>query len=201
MENGVINLLFAGVGGQGVLLAGELTARTAIDSGFDAKKSEVHGVAQRGGSVVSHVRFGKKVYSPLCWCGKVDIFLAFEKLEALRWGYYVKKGGKILVNNQKIQPAQFLEKPVSYPENILTFLTNKGYDVYSVDCIEKARELGNVRVFNVILLGFASKFLSMKEDSWIRTLKMNFSEKLYKINEKAFLLGREIYEKRKIKRG
>jgi len=196
MKNNVTNLLFAGVGGQGVLLASELTARTALDLGYDAKKSEVHGVAQRGGSVVSHVRFGEKVYSPLCWSGKVDIFLAFEMLEAIRWGYYVKEGGIIIINDQKIHPAQFLEKPVAYPENSYSFLKSKGFEVFQLDCTTIAREIGNVRVFNVILLGFASGFIGLDVNDWIKTLKNNIPEKFYTINEKAFYKGRELYEKR-----
>ena len=191
-----MNLLFAGVGGQGVLLASEITARAAINSDFDAKKSEVHGVAQRGGAVVSHVRFGKKVYSPLCRCGKVDIFLAFEKLEALRWGYYLKPNGILIINDQKIHPAQFLEKQVPYPENIYQFLENKGFKVFHIDCPERARQLGNVRVSNTILLGFASGFMGLSELSWKKAFKEVIPHKLYKINEKAFYKGRELYEEK-----
>ena len=196
MENDVTNLLFAGVGGQGVLLASELTARTAINNNFDAKKSEVHGVAQRGGAVVSHVRFGTKVFSPLCWRGKVDIFMALEKLEALRWAHYVKKGGVIIINDQIIHPAQFLEKPVAYPENIIPFLESKGFTIHFIDCRSIARELGNVRAFNVVLLGFASQLLRLEKEIWIKTLRENIPEKFYELNENAFYKGINLYEEK-----
>jgi len=193
MKNKTMNLLVSGVGGQGVILISELIARAAIDSGYDAKKSEVHGAAQRGGPVVSHIRFGKKVNSPLCWRGQADILLAFERLEALRWAYYLKKGGLIILDDHEIRPAQFVEK-VEYPENVVPFLESKGFTTYHFDCTTIAHQLGNTRASNIVLLGFASKLIELDEDNWMRALKENIPEKLYTVNEKAFYKGREMYE-------
>jgi indolepyruvate ferredoxin oxidoreductase beta subunit len=123
------NLLFAGVGGQGILLVSELAARAAIHAGFDVKKTEVHGAAQRGGSVVSHVRFAQKVFSPLSPAGEVDILLALEKLEGLRWAHYVRDGGLIILNDEIRVPARLSDKPVEYPKDTEEFLTSKGFRV------------------------------------------------------------------------
>jgi indolepyruvate ferredoxin oxidoreductase beta subunit len=147
-----MNILFCGVGGQGILLASEIAARAAVRAGFDVKKTEVHGVAQRGGSVVSHVRFSEKVYSPLTPAGMVDILIALEQLEGLRWAHYVKKQGEILMNRLKIPPAQSTKKIIPYPENVEEFLKSKGYLVHLINDRDMANGLGNPKVEISILL-------------------------------------------------
>jgi len=160
------NILFAGVGGQGILLVAELTARAAIDAGYDAKKTEVHGAAQRGGSVVSHVRFFQKVYSPLIPIGEVDILLALEKLEGLRWAHYVRPGGSIILNNEERIPARLDSKPIEYPKNIEHFLKEKGFIVQTIDATSIATALGNYRAANTVLLGAMAEHSGIADSHW-----------------------------------
>ena len=183
------NLLFAGVGGQGVLLVAELAARAAIDAGFDAKKTEVHGAAQRGGSVMSHVRFSPKVHSPLIPSGEVDIFLALEKLEGLRWSHYVRPGGVILMNDEQRVPAQLTEQPVDYPENIEPFLTGKGFLVQTINAVAIATELGNYRAANMVLLGAIADQTGIPRDHWLTVIRETLSSKIVELNIKAFDKG------------
>lgn len=189
------NVLFAGVGGQGVLLASEVTARTAIHAGFDAKKTEVHGAAQRGGSVVSHVRFAAKVYSPLCSSGEVDILLALEKLEGLRWAHYVRPGGMIVLNREERMPAQLNEKAVSYPANIEAFLSGKGFEVTVVDATEIANSVGNYRVANSVLLGAIAEHTGLADDHWQAVMRDTLNPKILGLNLRAFELGRRVSAK------
>ncbi|MFI5251317.1 MAG: indolepyruvate oxidoreductase subunit beta [Bacteroidota bacterium] len=185
------NLLFVGVGGQGVLLAAEVAARVAIHAGFDVKKTEVHGAAQRGGSVVSHVRFAPKVYSPLCSAGEVDIMLALEKLEALRWAHLVKKGGLMILNDEARQPAQIDVKPVEYPDNIDQFLTKKGFNVVLINATEIANSLGNYRAANTILLGGMAEATGIELEHWYAVMKETLNPKILDLNIRAFDKGRE----------
>jgi len=185
------NLLFAGVGGQGVLLASEVAARVAIHAGFDVKKTEVHGAAQRGGSVVSHVRFSPKVYSPLCPVGEVDILLALEKLEGLRWAHFVRDGGLIVLNNEARQPAQVDAKPVDYPENIDGFLSGKGFSVVVIDATEIANALGNYRAANTVLLGAMAEATGIGFEHWEAVMRETLNPKILDLNRKAFDNGRE----------
>jgi indolepyruvate ferredoxin oxidoreductase beta subunit len=189
------NLLFAGVGGQGVLLVAELAARAAIEAGFDAKKTEVHGAAQRGGSVMSHVRFAPKVHSPLIPSGEVDIFLALEQLEGLRWAHYVRQGGTILINDERRMPAQLTEKPVAYPENIQEFLAGKGFHVQLIDAVAMATHLGNYRAANMVLLGAVADQTGISRDHWMSVIRETLNPKIVDLNVKAFDKGCELSKK------
>jgi indolepyruvate ferredoxin oxidoreductase beta subunit len=189
------NLLFAGVGGQGVLLVSELAARAAIHAGFDAKKTELHGAAQRGGSVVSHVRFAPKVYSPLCSAGEVDILLATEKLEGLRWAHYVRDGGMIILNDEERLPAQIDAKPVEYPKDIEKFLSEKGYNVFIIGATSEAKSLGNYRAANTVLLGTIVEFTGIDSEHWHAVMKESLNPKILDLNLRAFEKGRELSAK------
>ena len=189
------DLLFAGVGGQGILLVAELAARVAIRAGFDVKKTEVHGAAQRGGSVVSHVRFGKKVYSPLIPTGEVDILLALEKLEGLRWAHYVREGGLIILNEEERMPAPLDSKPVEYPKNIEAFLTDKTFLVQTIDATSVAAELGNYRAANTVLLGVMAQHTDLGNEHWEAVMKESLNPKILELNLKAFDKGKELVRK------
>ena len=189
------NLLFAGVGGQGVLLVAELAARTAMHAGFDVKKTEVHGAAQRGGSVVSHVRFAPKVYSPLIPAGEVDILLALEKLEGLRWAHFVRTGGLIVLNDEERVPAQIDSNPVDYPKQIVTFLVEKGFQTVLINATELATFLGNYRAANVVLLGTIAEATGLPLESWKVVLRENLHPKILELNLMAFEKGLELAQK------
>ena len=186
----VTNVLIAGVGGQGAVLASELLALTAMAAGKDVKQGEFHGVAQRGGSVFSHVRFGDHVHSPTTPKGAVDYFLALEKLEALRYAHFVKPGGTIIINDHQIAPLKTADdRP--YPEEAIDFLSNKGFTVVPVGATEKAIELGNHRAANVLMLGALAEFLDVPFDVWEETLEKRIPERFLELNRKAFAAGRE----------
>lgn len=187
----VTNVLIAGVGGQGVILSSELLALAALRNGLDVKQGEFHGVAQRGGAVFSHVRFGDRVHSPMAPRGEVDYLLALEKLEALRYAHYVKSGGTIIVNDHKVEPVRMGdERP--YPDEAIDFLTEKGFNVVVVEATAKAIELGNYRAANVILLGALAPFLDIPAQVWQETLVERIPEKLLELNQKAFAAGEEL---------
>ncbi len=186
------NLLFAGVGGQGILLVSELAARAAIRAGFDAKKTEVHGAAQRGGSVVSHVRFGPKVYSPLSPAGEVDILLSLEKLEGLRWAHFVREGGLIILNDEVRVPARLTDKPVQYPENVVEFLTAKEYRVVCIDANSSATELGNYRAANIVLMGAMAEHTGIADEHWEAIMRESLNPKILELNRRAFRRGKEL---------
>jgi len=185
------NLLFAGVGGQGILLVSELAARAAIHATYDAKKTELHGAAQRGGSVVSHVRFSRKVYSPLTPMGEVDILLAMEKLEALRWAHYVRDGGLIIINDEIRVPARLTDEPVDYPENIEQFLTSKGFRIVCIDANSVATELGNYRAANMVLMGAMAEQTGIPDQHWEAVMKESLNPKILELNLRAFMRGKE----------
>lgn len=186
------NILFAGVGGQGILLVAELSARAAIRAGYDAKKTEVHGAAQRGGSVVSHVRYGEKVYSPLIATGEVDILLSLEKLEGLRWAHYVRPGGLIVLNDEERMPQPMSEKKVDYPGNIREFLSEKGFSAQIIDANSLATELGNYRVANTILLGAITPHAEIEDEHWIAVMKESLNPKIVDLNLRAFEKGKQL---------
>lgn len=185
------NVLMSGVGGQGVLAASETLALAAMAEGLQVKQSEVHGVAQRGGSVVSHVRFGARVFSPLIRCGEVEVFYAGELLEALRYAHYVKAGGKLVCSDQTLEPIRIpgMEKP--YPQGIPQFLEDQGYDVQVVPALQTAVELGDKRCANVVLLGALAECLDLSEASWQTALADRFPEKILDLNLRAFAAGRQ----------
>lgn len=184
------NLLFAGVGGQGVVLASEVLALVAAAEGYDVKQGEVHGAAQRGGAVVSHIRFGERVYSPLNLRGQVDVLAAFEKLEAVRHAHYLKPGGVLIINDHRIEPT-YLNTAVKYPEDPIGFLKTKPFRVSVLDATEVARELGNERVASLVMLGAISKFLPIRQESWDQVLRERIPARLLDVNRQAFARGQQ----------
>jgi len=186
------NIFLAGVGGQGILLAGELLCLTLMECGYDTKKSEVHGMAQRGGSVTSHVRFGRKVFSPLIPRGEADILMAFEALEALRWSAFLKKGGKLLVNRQEIMPTTVTSGRMQYPQDIYEKIRKKHPGMRVIDGLELARQTGNVRAVNSIMVGAVSRELDVPERTWKKVIARRLPERFVSVNLKAFELGRAL---------
>ncbi|MBM9520722.1 indolepyruvate oxidoreductase subunit beta [Desulforhopalus vacuolatus] len=186
------NILFSGVGGQGILLASEIVAYALLDAGFDAKKSEVHGMAQRGGSVTAELRYGKKVYSPLIEPGKVDLQMAFEMMEAVRYLPMLHKGSRVIVNTQKLLPPSVANGSVEYPENILDKLTEKGITVIPVDAFALASEAGEIKTVNVVMVGVLSNFLPMATSVYEEVIRAHVKERFRDVNLKAFALGRNV---------
>lgn len=185
------NVLFCGVGGQGILLASELTAHALLASGMDAKKSEVHGMAQRGGSVEAHLRYGKKVYSPLIESGSADLLLAFEIMESLRYLPFLHKNSKVIVNTQKIMPPAVATGKAPYPENILDELTSRGLTVIPVDGFEIARKAGNVKAANVALVGALSSLMTIPKETFIEVIKQRVPPRFLDVNLTVFEEGRK----------
>lgn len=185
------NILFSGVGGQGILLASEITALALLAAGFDAKKSEVHGMAQRGGSVTAQLRYGNKVYSPLIEPGCADIQIAFEMMEAVRYLPYLHKGSRVVVNSQKILPPSVATGLVPYPEQILDELISRGIHVVEVDAFEIAREVGEPRTANVVLVGAMSAFLPVDPTVYEEVIAKRVPAKFKDVNLKAFAAGRQ----------
>ena len=191
MENFATNILVAGVGGQGVILASDIMSEVFMEAGYDVKKSEVHGMAMRGGIVTSHFRFGKKVYSPLIKEGEVDILFAFEQLEGLRWINHLKPDGKIVMNDHKINPPIVNLGEMEYPKGIPERIKSRFKDFYLVKGTEIALEMGDVRAANVVLLGAISKFFEVNEELWLNTILNHLPAKVHELNRKAFSAGRE----------
>lgn len=179
------NIMIVGVGGQGTLLASRILGNTVINEGYDVKVSEVHGMSQRGGSVVTYVKYGDKVYSPIVDKGEADIILAFELLEAYRALPYLKKGGKIIVNDQKIDPMPVISGLAKYPENIVEKLP----DATVVDALSLAKEAGNIKAVNVVLIGVMAKSTDIPYEKWVETIKTTVPPKFLDVNLKAFELG------------
>lgn len=195
MTQGTTNILMAGVGGQGVLLASETLALAALAEGLEAKQSEVHGVAQRGGSVVSHVRIGRRVHSPLIRCGELDVLYATERLEALRYAHYLKPGGAVVMDDRAIKPIQLpdeAEKPYPDPGDVPRFLGDKGYDVKVIAALDAAVELGDKRCANVVLMGALSQHVMLDDASWRRAIEERFPAGARELNVNAFEEGRRL---------
>ena len=190
MDQMTTNILVAGVGGQGVILASDIMSEVFMEAGYDVKKSEVHGMAMRGGIVTSHFRFGKKVYSPLIKEGEVDILFAFEQLEGLRWINYLRPNGKIVMNNNKVNPPAVNLGEMEYPKAIPEIIHSKIKDFYLIKGTEIALQLGDVRAANVVLLGGISKFFEVGEDLWLNTIMEYLPPKAHELNRKAFSAGR-----------
>jgi indolepyruvate ferredoxin oxidoreductase beta subunit len=184
-----LDILLVGVGGQGTILASRILAHVGQAAGYDIKVSEIHGMAQRGGSVVTQVRMGKKVYSPLIEEGRADVILAFEKLEALRWLSYLKPGGSLLVNDQAIFPVPVLAGIAQYPEDINGYLKAKVKDTVVVDALGMARECGNAKAANVVLVGLLAKRLPFPEEKWQEALAARVPSKFLELNKRAFAAG------------
>lgn len=187
------NIIMAGTGGQGIVLASRIIAHVAFKKGFDVKESEIHGMAQRGGSVIGHIRFGKKVYSSAIPQGHADILVALEEMEAIRYLPFLKPFGILILNRKKITPALAEEK--DYPANISNFLKEKNFFVHAIDAEKIAKDLGNLKVENSIILGFLSAFLSFNENDWIEVIKDSVPSKTVEINIKAFQEGRRLAKK------
>ena len=182
------NIMIVGVGGQGTLLASRILGNTVIGEGFDVKVSEVHGMSQRGGSVVTYVKYGEEVFSPVIDKGQADIILAFEKLEAYRAMPYLKKGGKMIVNTQELDPMPVITGVAKYPENIIEKL-KENIDVTAVDALSLAIEAGNPKAVNVVLIGVMAKSTDIPYEKWVEALKATVPEKFLEVNMKAFNLG------------
>lgn len=180
--------MIVGVGGQGTLLASRILGNTVINEGYDVKVSEVHGMSQRGGSVVTYVKYGEKVFSPIIDRGEADIILAFELLEALRALPYLKEGGKIIVNNQKIDPMPVITGAAEYPQNIEETLKNAA-DTTVIDALSAAIEAGNQKAVNVVLIGVMAKRTDIAYEKWVQTIKTTVPEKFLEVNLKAFDMG------------
>ncbi|MBF7081487.1 indolepyruvate oxidoreductase subunit beta [Desulfallas sp. Bu1-1] len=184
-----VDVLMVGVGGQGTILASKVLAAAARAAGYDVKMSEIHGMAQRGGSVVTQVRLGEKVHSPLISEGEADVILAFEQLEALRWLPYLKPGGTIIINNQRIYPVPVLAGAAEYPENIIGKIKERVTSVLVLDALQKAIECGNAKAANVVLLGALAKQLPIEEKIWREALAATVPPRFLEVNQKAFNEG------------
>ncbi|HHT97176.1 MAG TPA: indolepyruvate oxidoreductase subunit beta [Clostridiales bacterium] len=182
------NIMIVGVGGQGTLLTSRILGGLALKAGYDVKLSEVHGMAQRGGSVVTFVRYGEKVYEPIVEEGQADVLIAFERLEALRYKHFLKKEGVLVVNDFRINPMSVVIGASKYPENIIEDLENDN-KVYSVDATEESKKLGNLRVFNIVVLGVAAQFMDFTKDDWLEVIKDTVPPKTIAINQAAFEVG------------
>lgn len=182
------SIMIVGVGGQGTLLASRILGNTVINEGYDVKVSEVHGMSQRGGSVVTYVKFGNAVYSPVIDRGEADIILAFEQLEAFRALPYLKKGGKMIANTQKMNPMPVVIGAAEYPENILDKIGGK-IDLVSVDALSLAEQAGNIKAVNVVLIGVMAKSTDIAYEKWVETIKATVPPKFLDVNLKAFDLG------------
>lgn len=184
----VTNIVIVGVGGQGTLLASRVIGNVATMEGYDVKVSEVHGMSQRGGSVITYVRFGEKVNSPIVTEENADIVLAFENLEALRAANYVKDGGKLIVNTQEIAPMPVVIGAAEYPAGILEKL-DKQCNVIAVDALKLAEEAGNSKAANVVLLGILAKNSAIEKEKWVDSIKKTVPAKFLEVNLKAFEMG------------
>ena len=184
------NIMIVGVGGQGSLLASKLLGYLLLNEGYDVKVSEVHGMSQRGGSVVTYVRFGEKVYSPVIDRGEADFIVSFEKLEAARYVEYLKKGGRIVVNTQEIDPMPVITGAASYPENLIEKMEEKGITVDAMDCLSLAEEAGSSKAVNLVLMGRLSKYFDIPEEKWLNAIEQCVPAKFVEMNKKAFAHGR-----------
>ncbi len=192
IDKRITNILMSGVGGQGTLLASEVLSEVLMQAGYDVKKAEVHGMAQRGGSVISHVRFGNKVASPLIPEGEADVLFGFELLETYRYLPLVKPDGTVVVNNLRIAPPGVAVGRESYPEDIPAKLRAGKRKVMVVDGLQLAEQAGNPRTVNVVLLGALSNSLQPTHEQWLSALRHLIPEKFLEVNLKAFELGRQV---------
>ena len=184
------NIMIVGVGGQGSLLASKLLGRLLLTRGYEIKVSEVHGMSQRGGSVVTYVRFGDKVYSPVIDKGEADYIVSFELLEAARWTEYLKPDGKIIVNTQQINPMPVIIGAAQYPEELVAKMKAADLDVDAFDALKLAEEAGSAKAVNIVLMGHLSRNFDFTEDEWLEALERSVAPKFLEMNKKAFNLGR-----------
>lgn len=182
------NIMIVGVGGQGTLLTSRILGGLAMDAGYDVKLSEVHGMAQRGGSVVTFVRYGDQVAEPIVEEGLADVIIAFERLEALRYAHFLKPDGVMILNDWRIDPMPVVIGAAQYPEHIIETL-GQTHKVYTINATEEAKKLGNPRVFNMIVLGMASRHMDFSRDQWYQVIEKAVPPKTIEINKKAFETG------------
>jgi len=187
----ITSVVLTGVGGQGILLASEITANTAMLAGFDVKTNEVHGMAQRGGSVIGQIRFGKKVYSPLVAKGTAKVLVALEQIEALRYSDYLAPDGVAVVNSQAIIPVTVSSGAAKYPQNVKQMLEDVFERLVFIDAAKIAIEVGNIRAANVVLLGTMSNHLDLPIDCWLKAIESAVKDKYAELNKKAFYAGRD----------
>lgn len=185
------NIMIVGVGGQGTLLASKLLGKLLLTKGYDVKVSEVHGMSQRGGSVVTYVRYGDKVYSPIIDKGEADFILSFEMLEAARWTEYLANDGMILTNTQQINPMPVITGAAEYPAELEKKLADLGIKLEAFDALSLAEKAGSSKAVNIVLLGRLSKYFDFTMDEWMQAIETSVPPKFLEMNKKAFLLGRE----------
>ncbi len=185
------NIMIVGVGGQGTLLASKILGAVLLQQGYDVKVSEVHGMSQRGGSVVTYVRFGDKVYSPVIDKGEADVIVSFEKLGAARWLEYLKPGGRIITNTQEIEPMPVITGAVRYPDNLVEKMRSAGAEVDAEDFLALAEQAGSAKAVNIALMGRLSAYYpEIPEQEWQEAMRKLVPEKFLELNQKAFALGR-----------
>jgi len=186
------SVLFAGVGGQGILLASEITSYALMSAGYDIKKSEVHGMAQRGGSVTAQLRYGSRVYSPLIGAGGADIMAAFELMESLRYMLLLNANSRVIVNTQKILPPSVATGQQKYPEGVIDTLKERGLSVFPVDAFDIARDVGELRTANMVLVGALSSFVSVAPEHFIEVINERVKKGFEAVNVEAFKRGRAL---------
>ena len=184
------NIMIVGIGGQGTLLASKLLGRLLLTRGYDIKVSEVHGMSQRGGSVVTYVRFGDRVYSPIIDKGQADFIVSFELLEAARWTEYLKPGGKIVTNTQQTNPMPVITGAAEYPQNLVEKMRAAGLDVDAIDALGLAEQAGSSKAVNLVLLGRLSNFFDFSDEDWMAAIEQSVPPKFLELNKRAFELGR-----------
>ena len=184
------NVMIVGVGGQGSLLASKLLGRLLLTRGYDIKVSEVHGMSQRGGSVVTYVRFGDKVYSPVIDKGEADFIVSFELLEAARWTEYLRSGGRIVTNTQQIDPMPVITGAAEYPLELAEKMRKAGIEVDALDALKLAQQAGSAKAVNIVLMGRLSRYFDFPLDKWMEAIEKSVPAKFLEMNKKAFLLGR-----------
>lgn len=184
--------MLVGVGGQGTLLASRILGNVLLAKGYDVKVSEVHGMSQRGGSVVTYIKYGEKIFSPVIEKGEADIIVSFEQLEAARWLSYLKKGGRIITNTQKVSPMPVIIGAADYTEDIIEKIKAKGVDITAIDALALAEQAGSSRAVNVVLMGVLSNISDIPAEMWQNALEACVPPKALEINKKAFALGAEI---------
>jgi indolepyruvate ferredoxin oxidoreductase beta subunit len=195
MKPKTVNILTCGVGGQGVLLFTDILADVALRAGLDVKKSEVHGMAQRGGSVVSQLRFGEHIFSPLIEETFADFIIGFEKLETLRYIHFLSEKGRVLVDSLEISPMPVLIGATEYPKDVIERIRSRAKNVYEINAFNKAKELGETRTQNVVMLGATSRFLKFPLELYKASIEKNVKAKFVELNLKAFEQGRKLVKK------
>lgn len=191
MENRTKNIMIVGVGGQGTLLASKTLGKLLLSQGYDVKVSEVHGMSQRGGSVVTYVRFGEKVYSPIIDKGEADFIVSFEKLEAARWLEYLKPDGVMITNLHQTDPMPVITGAMEYPQNLVEKIEALGVKIDAVEALNLAEEAGTSKAVNLVLLGRLSGYFDFDEKAWFDAIEACVPERFLELNKKAFLLGRD----------